>query len=70
MSLNKKIRKLDMFKKVPTDLAAGTNLGGFMSLLTVALILFFAFYEFYLYWQPNENAVISNDDKFTRKELK
>lgn len=70
MSLNKKIRKLDMFKKVPTDLSSATNLGGFMSILTVALILFFAIYEFYLFWQPTERSWISNDEKFTRKELK
>ena len=70
MSLNKKIRKLDMFKKVPTDLSSATNLGGFMSILTVALIVFFATYEFYLFWDQKETSYISSDDKFTRKELK
>ena len=61
MSLNKKIRKLDMFKKVPTDLASGTNLGGFMSLLTVGLIIFFAAYEFLEYFNQTERTIISND---------
>lgn len=69
MSLNKKIRKLDMFKKVPTDLQAGTKLGGAMSLLTVGLIVFFAFYEFYLYFNQPERSYVANDERFTRKEL-
>ena len=41
MSLNQKIRKLDVFKKVPKDLSEGTNLGGAISIVTALLIAFF-----------------------------
>lgn len=36
-----KFRKLDIFKKVPKDLSEGTNLGGFISIITVCLIVYF-----------------------------
>jgi len=44
MTISGKIRKLDIFKKVPKDLSEGTNIGGFISLLTIALISFFMYH--------------------------
>lgn len=38
-----KFRKLDIFKKVPQDLSEGTNLGGFISIITACLIAYFTF---------------------------
>lgn len=70
MSLNTKIRKLDMFKKVPSDLSSGTNVGGVMSLLAIGLIIFFIVYETSLYFNQPESSIISMDRLFTRKELK
>lgn len=70
MSLNTKIRKLDMFKKVPSDLSSGTNVGGAMSLLAIGLIIFFIVYETSLYFNQPESSIISMDRLFTRKELK
>lgn len=61
MSFNQKIRKLDMFKKVPTDLADTTNIGGAMSLLTIVGILFFAFAEIYFFINRAEASFITND---------
>lgn len=43
MTLGDKVRKLDIFKKVPQDFSEGTNVGGLISLLTAAAILFFLF---------------------------
>ena len=42
MSLNHKIRKLDVFKKVPKDLSEGTNIGGCISILTLCLMIYFS----------------------------
>ncbi len=36
-----KFRKLDIFKKVPTDLSEGTNLGGFISIIAAISIVYF-----------------------------
>jgi hypothetical protein len=33
-------RKLDVYRKVPKDLSEGSNIGGIVSIFTVALILF------------------------------
>jgi hypothetical protein len=44
MGIGSKIRKLDVFKKIPEDLSEGTNIGGFISLITILLTGFF------LYW--------------------
>lgn len=41
MTLGNKIRKLDIFKKVPKDFSEGTNRGGFISLLTLISIGYF-----------------------------
>ena len=43
MSLGKKVRNLDIFKKVPVDLAESTNVGGAVSILTVLLIGYLVF---------------------------
>lgn len=41
--LNRRFRKLDLFKKVPQDFSSATNIGGLISLACVGLILYFAF---------------------------
>jgi len=43
MSLNIRIRKLDIFKKVPSEFSEGTNRGGFLSLLTILSIAYFVY---------------------------
>lgn len=56
MSFEKRLRSLDIFKKVPSDFAQATNLGGFLSILTVALIVFFTVIEFNNYLSPEYSA--------------
>ena len=34
-----KIRKIDIFKKVPRDISEGTNVGGCVSILTAVVIV-------------------------------
>ncbi len=43
MGIGSKIRKLDVFKKVPEDLSQATNIGGCISILTVLFIGFFLY---------------------------
>jgi hypothetical protein len=44
-SLAAKIKKLDVYKKIPKDLSEGTNIGGFISILTVVTLLVLVFFE-------------------------
>lgn len=41
MGLNQKLRKLDVFKKVPKDLSEGTNIGGCISIIALFLMSYF-----------------------------
>jgi hypothetical protein len=52
MGLGDKVRKLDVFKKVPKDFSEGTNKGGFLSLLTVVSIFYFLVVEIQDYLHP------------------
>ena len=70
MALGDKVRKLDIFKKVPKDISEGTNRGGFISLLTIISIGFFLVVEFKNYLRPDYQASIVTDQLFTRKEMK
>jgi hypothetical protein len=70
MGIGSKIRKLDVFKKIPEDLSQPTNLGGFLSVLTVALIGFFLYIEMYAYMYPHLKATILLDDLVTRNEMR
>lgn len=70
MSFNQKIRKLDIFKKVPKDLSEGTNAGGLISIITAVLIVFFTFHEIYDFINPKTVSRISYDAPFTRAEMK
>lgn len=70
MSLSSRVRKLDVFKKVPKDYSEGTNLGGFISLLTVASIGYFLFREVAAFLRPDYGAMIVTDQLVTRKEMK
>ena len=67
MSFEKRIRNLDIFKKVPSDLSQATNLGGALSILTALLILFFSYGELRNYLNPEYSAEISQDRMFTRE---
>jgi hypothetical protein len=70
MGLGDKVRKLDIFKKVPTDLSEGTNRGGFLSLLALISIVYFLIVEIQDYLSPQYNAMIVPDKLVTRKEMK
>ena len=52
MSMGSRVRKLDIFKKVPMDLSEGTNRGGLLSILTVVSILYFLIVEIRDYTNP------------------
>jgi hypothetical protein len=69
MSFEKRVRSLDIFKKVPSDFAQATNLGGFLSILTVVLIVFFTAIELNNYLSPEYSAEINMDQLFTREEM-
>jgi hypothetical protein len=70
MPLSSRVRKLDIFKKVPKDFSEGTNRGGFISLLTLISIVYFLFVEFSNFIRPDYNAMIVTDQLVTRKEMK
>lgn len=70
MTLGSKVRKLDIFKKVPTDFQEATNRGGFISLLTIVSISYFLFVELTAYFRPDYSAMIVTDQLLTRKEMK
>ena len=67
MTLNQKLRRLDVFKKIPKDLSEGTNAGGCVSILAFFLILFFSYSEIKAFLYPKTGARISYDTPFTRK---
>ena len=67
MALSDRVRKLDVFKKVPQTFSQGTNRGGFISLLTLLSIGYFLFIEFKNYIRPDYNAMIVTDQLVTRK---
>ena len=50
--MSRRVRSLDVFKKVPTDLSEASNLGGAISLAVVALIAFFVWHECWAYFNP------------------
>lgn len=52
MSFGKRVRNLDIFKKVPTDLSQSTNLGGALSLITAVLILYLIYRETHNFFNP------------------
>ena len=52
MSFGSKIRKLDVFKKIPHDITEATNRGGAVSLLTAVMIIAFIFIQIYNYLNP------------------
>lgn len=56
MNFGKKVRNLDIFKKVPKDLEESTNIGGLVSILTVILISYLIFKEFNSYMNPEYTA--------------
>lgn len=69
MGLGSKIRRLDVFKKIPEDLSEATSIGGLISLTTLALITFFLYSEIYAYMYPHLKASILLDNLVTRNEM-
>ena len=67
MTIGDRVRKLDVFKKVPQNFSQGTNRGGFISLFTVISIGYFLFVEFKNFIRPDYNAMIVTDQLVTRK---
>lgn len=62
-----KFRKLDIFKKVPRDLSEGTNLGGFISIFALSLMLYFIVSELYRFFNQPLLTNIILDKPFTRE---
>lgn len=69
MSFEKRVRSLDIFKKTPPDVSQPTNLGGFISIVTVLLISYFTVVEFSHYLYPEYTGEINMDKLFTREEM-
>lgn len=67
MGLNQKLRRLDVFKKVPKDLSEGTNIGGCISIVAFLTMVFFSYIEIRAFLNPDTQASISYDTPFTRK---
>ncbi len=67
MAIGDRVRKLDIFKKIPKDLSEGTNRGGFLSLLTVISIFYFLFIEIRDYANPEYGAMIVTGNLVTRR---
>lgn len=67
MTLGDKVRKLDIFKKVPADFSEGTNRGGLLSILTVVSIFFFLFVEIRDYLSPEYSAKLGTGQLVTRR---
>lgn len=52
VNFGEKVRKLDIFKKVPSTLSQSTNLGGVVSLITAGVILYLIYRETHNYLNP------------------
>jgi hypothetical protein len=70
MTIGDRVRKLDIFKKVPQDFSEGTNRGGLLSILTVISVLYFLFVEVRDYANPEYGASIVTGKLVTRREMK
>jgi hypothetical protein len=70
MTIGDRVRKLDIFKKVPKDFSEGTNRGGLLSILTVLSIAYFLWVEVTDYINPEYGASIVTGKLVTRREMK
>lgn len=70
MTIGDRVRKLDIFKKVPQDFSEGTNRGGLLSILTVVSVLYFLWVEVRDYSNPEYGASIVFGKLVTRREMK
>lgn len=50
--ISKRVRSLDIFKKVPTELSQPTNIGGILSIITTFIITYMVFRELQGYLNP------------------
>ena len=63
-----KIRKIDIFKKVPRDISEGTNVGGCVSILTAVVIVALVAVQVSKYINPELKTTLStNKQGITRK---
>lgn len=67
MTIGDRVRKLDIFKKVPKDFSEGTNRGGLLSILTVLSIAYFLWVEVRDYMNPEYGASIVTGKLVTRR---
>ena len=65
-SLGGKLRKLDIYQKVNSEVSTGTNIGGIISIITTLVMAFFIIYEISEYVSPDLKADIQDDEYFTR----
>jgi len=70
MSFSQKIRKLDVFKKIPEDITEATNRGGLISLLTAATIIAFIVIQTYKYLNPDYQSMILPMRRDFRRKMK
>lgn len=66
MSFAAKIKKLDVYKKIPKDLSEGTNIGGFISILTITSIAVLVYFETTNFLYPEVKSELRPDDPITR----
>jgi len=59
MTLSSRVRKLDVFRKIPSELSQPTNVGGLISIITASFILVFFLYELDNFLHPEYQAEIS-----------
>lgn len=69
MGFGDKMRSLDIFKKVPKDFSEGTNIGGAISIITFASVVYLIVMELGKFLNPEMTAIIREDRLVTRKEM-
>lgn len=68
-SLASKIKKLDVYKKIPKDLREGTNIGGFISIVTILTLTVLVYLETKSFVYPEYKSELRADDPITRDEM-
>lgn len=70
MSFGNKIRKLDVFKKIPNELSEGTNLGGIISIFTAVSILTLISIQVYNFINPGYSTMLLPMRREFRNKMK
>lgn len=68
-TLAAKIKRLDVYKKIPKDLSEGTNIGGCISILTILTVAVLVYFETYNFIYPEVKSQLRPDDPITREEM-